>query len=72
MQAAVDELLDAKSSGVDSSTVLVIAHRLSTVKRADLVIVMEKGRIVETGKWETLSQLENGIFASMLKLQGLN
>lgn len=37
-------------------TMLVIAHRLSTVRRADHIVVLDGGRVVETGTWEELSE----------------
>ncbi|MHC1727795.1 MAG: ABC transporter ATP-binding protein [Syntrophobacteraceae bacterium] len=37
-------------------TMVVIAHRLSTIRKADNIVVMEKGRIVETGTWASLSK----------------
>jgi ABC-type multidrug transport system fused ATPase/permease subunit len=70
VQASVDALIDAKAAG-GGGTVLVIAHRLSTVKRADLVVVLDKGRVVEQGTWAQLSEKKGGAFAAMLKLQGL-
>ncbi|MCP4152445.1 MAG: ABC transporter ATP-binding protein [bacterium] len=36
-------------------TIVIIAHRLSTLKRADHVILLEKGRVTETGSWDSLS-----------------
>jgi ATP-binding cassette subfamily B protein len=45
-------------------TTLVIAHRLSTVQNADLIIVMDKGRIVQTGNHHDL-MLENGLYRSL-------
>ncbi len=73
VQAAVDALLDAKAAGAAArgGTVLVIAHRLSTVKRADLVVVMDRGRVAEQGTWAQLAEKKGGSFAAMLKLQGL-
>ena len=49
-------------------TTLVIAHRLATVQRADRIIVMEDGRIVEV---ETHASLvaQNGLYASLAALQ---
>ncbi|CAN7714172.1 ABC transporter ATP-binding protein [Paenibacillus sp. LjRoot153] len=45
-------------------TTLVIAHRLSTVKNADIIIVMDKGEIVQIGKHSDLL-LENGLYRSL-------
>jgi len=49
-------------------TTLIIAHRLATVQRADRIIVMEDGRIVETGTHATLVAL-GGIYANLAALQ---
>jgi ATP-binding cassette, subfamily B, bacterial len=49
-------------------TTLVIAHRLATVQRADRIIVMEDGRIVETGTHASLVA-QNGLYASLAALQ---
>jgi len=51
---------------VPNSTVVVIAHRLETIFNFDMVVVMEKGRIVEQGKVNTLMKASGGVFASML------
>lgn len=48
-------------------TVIVVAHRLSTVRRCDLLVVMEAGAIVETGTFETL-QASSPAFARMVQL----
>jgi subfamily B ATP-binding cassette protein MsbA len=49
-------------------TTVVIAHRLSTVRRADLIVVMERGRIIETGKHSELLE-RNGIYRRLYELQ---
>lgn len=52
-----------------SKTTFIIAHRLSTVRKADKIIVLEKGRIVETGKHQNLIEKENGIYRKLYELQ---
>ena len=51
-------------------TVVVIAHRLSTIRNADQIVVLERGRIVESGRWEELAQAPGGPFATMLAASG--
>ena len=46
-------------------TVLMIAHRLSSVVNADLIVVMQQGRIVEQGSHTELLARTNGLYASM-------
>ena len=50
-------------------TVLIIAHRLSTVRMADRIIAMDKGQIVEQGTHETLLAKENGYYRYLHQLQ---
>jgi subfamily B ATP-binding cassette protein MsbA len=53
---------------VRGRTTMVIAHRLSTVQRADLIAVMQDGRIVETGRHEDLLA-RNGLYAALHQMQ---
>jgi len=53
-------------------TSLVIAHRLSTVQRADAIIVVERGRIVETGRHDELVARPNGVYARLHREQWLS
>ena len=50
-------------------TVFIIAHRLSTVRNADKIVVVNYGEIVETGTHDELVDKENGIYASLYKTQ---
>lgn len=50
-------------------TVITIAHRLSTVKKADRIVVLEKGKIVEQGSFDELSE-SHGYFSALLAAQG--
>jgi subfamily B ATP-binding cassette protein MsbA len=49
-------------------TSIVIAHRLSTVRYADEILVLNKGRIVERGKHESLL-LQDGIYKKLVEMQ---
>lgn len=47
-------------------TVIVIAHRLTTIRNADQVIVLDSGKIVQAGHFSTLSEDKKGLFSSLL------
>jgi subfamily B ATP-binding cassette protein HlyB/CyaB len=57
--------LDAISAG---RTMIMIAHRLSTVRRCDKIMVMERGQVVEQGTHEELISL-NGCYYNLYKQQ---
>ncbi len=64
-EAKVQSALDILTKG---RTVFVIAHRLSTVKNADRIFVLDKGQIVETGNHASLMK-KNGLYAKLRALQ---
>jgi subfamily B ATP-binding cassette protein MsbA len=66
-EAKVQQALERLMRG---RTTLLIAHRLSTVRRADVIYVIDKGRVVETGTHESLA-LEGGLYARLAKSQDL-
>jgi ATP-binding cassette, subfamily B, bacterial MsbA len=50
-------------------TCFVIAHRLSTIRRADAIMVIERGRVVEVGRHEDLVMRPNGVYARLHEMQ---
>jgi len=58
----------ALETAMRGRTTIVVAHRLSTVQRADLIVVMEQGRIVEQGRHADLLA-QGGLYARLAKLQ---
>jgi ATP-binding cassette subfamily B protein len=64
-EAALQRSIQRISRG---RTTIVIAHRLSTVRHADRIVVLDQGSIVEDGSHETLVQ-QNGIYAKLWAVQ---
>jgi subfamily B ATP-binding cassette protein MsbA len=62
VQQALDNLMKNK-------TVIVIAHRLSTVQNADKIIVISDGNIIEQGNHKELLAMQNGVYASLYETQ---
>jgi len=64
----IQDSIDALQGEV---TVVIIAHRLSTVKNADRVYVLDEGRVIEQGNYRELRAREDGEFREMVEMQSL-
>lgn len=65
----VQEALDQASQG---RTTIIIAHRLSTIRKADMIVVLQTGKVCESGSHNELMQLNNGVggtYHQMVQLQ---
>lgn len=62
IQNATDKITKDRTS-------IIIAHRLATIKKADKIIVMESGKIVEEGKHAELLEIENGFYRHLYEIQ---
>jgi ABC-type multidrug transport system fused ATPase/permease subunit len=62
VQDALEKLMKGRTS-------IVIAHRLSTIRKADQILVLERGRLVEKGTHDELIQLQKGLYRNLSELQ---
>jgi ATP-binding cassette subfamily B protein len=74
--SALDSVTEAKiqetfDSLIIGRTTFVIAHRLSTVRKADRILVFDNGNIIEDGNHECLME-ENGVYAELYKTQHIS
>ena len=60
---------DALANLMRNRTAFVIAHRLSTVRRADKIVALERGRVAEIGTHEELLTRSGGVYAKLYSLQ---
>jgi ATP-binding cassette subfamily B protein len=62
VQLALDRLMENR-------TTFMIAHRLATIRRADRILVIQDGAIIESGTHAELNQQENGLYRRLAELQ---
>ena len=60
---------EALNELMKNRTTFIIAHRLSTIREADVILVINKGKIVEQGTHDELSKMNDGLYSNLLKLQ---
>ena len=65
VQEALERLMKGRTS-------LIVAHRLSTIKQADVICVLDQGQIVERGSHQELLQKEGGLYRQLASLQDLD
>jgi ATP-binding cassette subfamily B multidrug efflux pump len=64
IQKALEKLTENRTS-------IIIAHRLATIQKADRILVMDQGQIVEQGTHQTLLEMENGVYRNLYEKQFL-
>jgi ABC-type multidrug transport system fused ATPase/permease subunit len=62
IQQALEKLMEGR-------TTIVIAHRLSTIRKADRILVIDEGKLVEAGSHQELAARDQGIYQNLLRLQ---
>ena len=62
VQEALENLMEGRTS-------IIIAHRLATIRNADAILVLNDGRIAESGTHKELLEIENGIYKNLSNLQ---
>ena len=65
-EKSVQEALDRVMVG---RTTVIVAHRLSTIRNADMIVVIEGGKVVEIGNHEELISNPNNVYASLVQIQ---
>lgn len=72
VSAALDRVMTGDTHGGargGKPTTVVVAHRLSTIRRADVIVVLVDGRIVEKGSHDVLMRIPGGVYAGLVATQ---
>lgn len=62
-------LQKATEKATENRTSIIIAHRLATIKNADLIVVLDQGKIVETGNHDSLLKVSGGFYRKLYEIQ---
>jgi len=69
VQSAIDDMIEKARSGGAGMSVMIVAHRLSTIRNADSIFVIEDGHVVEQGNHSELISIPDGAYSSLIRRQ---
>jgi ABC-type multidrug transport system fused ATPase/permease subunit len=70
VQEAIDHMIDsARSKDNAGMSVMIVAHRLSTIRNADIIFVIQDGQVIEKGSHTELIQNADGAYSSLIRRQ---
>jgi ABC-type multidrug transport system fused ATPase/permease subunit len=70
VQKAIDHMIEtARSDNGSGMSVMIVAHRLSTIRNADIIFVIQDGQVIEQGTHSKLIQKEHGAYSSLIRRQ---
>ena len=68
-EKAVQDAIDRYRKTYGNITIIVIAHRLTTIRDADKIVVIDKGTVQEQGSHDQLMQMPNGLYKKLVDMQ---
>jgi ABC-type multidrug transport system fused ATPase/permease subunit len=70
VQEAIDHMIEtARSNNGSGMSVMIVAHRLSTIRNADIIFVIQDGQVIEQGNHHELIEKENGAYSALIRRQ---
>jgi ABC-type multidrug transport system fused ATPase/permease subunit len=70
VQEAIDHMIEsARSADGAGMSVIIVAHRLSTIRNADIIFVIQDGQVIEQGNHSELVQNQDGAYSSLIRRQ---
>lgn len=70
VQSAIDHMIEsARSTDGSGMSVMIVAHRLSTIRNADIIFVVQDGQVIEKGSHAELTRKDDGAYTSLIRRQ---